>query len=168
MQKRQFTLTMLLLLTLLLAACSQSTGNTASPAVTVAPAAETTTAAYEADDFLPLVLPVYEDLEGHLGEEITVKGFVFQRDSYGENEFMVTRMLVECCFDDAAPTGFVTRWETDVLPEVDSWVEVTGIIDQREITDSVTGMVFIQPYLIASSVEPIEPYDSPYVFFETE
>ncbi|MEN1760488.1 hypothetical protein [Anoxynatronum sibiricum] len=168
MQRRAFLLTLLLLFVLVLTACSQPGGDAAVPAVTVAPAAESTTAAYESDDFLPLVLPVYEDLENHLGEEITVKGFVFLRDSYGDNEFMVTRMLVECCFDDAAPTGFVTQWETDTLPEVDSWVEVTGIIDQREATDSVTGMVFIQPYLIASSVTSIEPYDSPYVFFETE
>jgi len=164
--KNRTILVMMLLFSLLLAACSQSGGQNQTPAVTVAPAADATEAADEADDFLPLVLPVYEDLEGHLGEEITVEGFVLLRESYEENEFMVTRMLVECCFDDAAPTGFVTRWNPDALPEADSWVAVTGVIDQREVTDSTTGMVFLQPYLIASAVESIEPYDSPYVFFE--
>lgn len=116
--------------------------------------------------FLETVLPVHEDLEAHLGEEVTVSGMVLYRDSFEGNDFMVTRLVVECCPDDAAATGFVTQWNGET-PAGDEWVQVTGVIDQREVQDVTTGMKLMQPYLIASSVEIIEPFESEYLFLST-
>lgn len=117
-------------------------------------------------EFLETVLPVHEDVESHLGEEVTVSGIVLYRDSFDQDDFMVARLVVECCPDDAAATGFVTQWDGEA-PVADEWVQVTGIIDQREVQDVTTGMKFMQPYLIASSVETIEPFESEFLFLST-
>ena len=181
MNKKEFLLLVSLLFTLLFSACAPNSAVSGDPAKTNGkPAVETAETAdaemtdsileptYEADVFLSVVLPVYENLDSYLGKEVSIDGFVMYRDTFDENELMVTRMLVECCFDDAAPTGFVSRWDGGALPEADEWVRVTGIIDQRQVTDPVTGGVFIQPYLIAQSLESIEPYESEYVFIEAD
>jgi uncharacterized repeat protein (TIGR03943 family) len=169
--KRRLTLSVtLLLLTLVFSACASSGSDEPAAPTAVEPAEEAVEVLSQPieDEFLSIVLPIHQNLEDHLGDEVTIEGFVLYRDSYGENEFMVTRMLVECCFDDAAPTGFVTHWDSDDLPKADEWVRATGMIDQREAVDSVTGMTFIQPYLIASRIESIDPYESEYVFIDAE
>lgn len=167
MKQKMTMIALILFVLIIFTACAPSVIEEQSPEPAVE-SAEPVAQAMDEDDFLPIVLPVYEDLENYLGTQVSVSGFAFYRDSFGENEFMVTRMMVECCFDDASPTGFVTLWTQSVLPEANEWIRVTGIIDQREATDSVTGMTFIQPYLIAESVESIEPYESEYVFYEAE
>jgi putative membrane protein len=166
MKRRLMLSVTLILLTLVFTACASPGSD--EPAVPAAEEAVEVTSQPIDDEFLSIVLPIHQNLEDHLGDEVTIEGFVLYRDSYGENEFMVTRMLVECCFDDASPTGFVTHWDSDDLPEADEWVRATGIIGQREAVDSVTGMTFIQPFLIASHIENIEPYESEYVFIDAE
>jgi uncharacterized repeat protein (TIGR03943 family) len=184
MKRNLLFLSTVLLITLALSSCAPATPAepTIEPATEPAsepaaePAAEPSqppeqssaaelVAAQDAE-FLETVLPVHEDLESHLGEEVTVSGMVLYRDSFDGNDFMVVRLVVECCPDDAAATGFVTQWDGEA-PAADEWVQVTGVIDQREVQDATTGMKLMQPYLIASSVEIIEPYESEYLFLST-
>lgn len=173
MKRNLLFLAILSFLILTLAACAPSAP---TEAPVEAPAEETAleapqsaaaelVAAQDAE-FLDTVIPVNDDLEAHLGEEVTVSGFVLYRDSFEGDDFMVARLVVDCCIDDAAATGFVTQWDGEA-PAADEWVQVTGVIDQREVQDSTTGMNFIQPYLIASSVEIIEPFESEYLFLAT-
>lgn len=169
MKRNLLFLSILLLLTLILASCAPEAPSEAAsePAAEPVQSSEPSTVAelvaIQDAAFLDTVRPVNEDLESHLGQEVTVSGVVLYRDSFENDDFMVARLVVDCCIDDAAATGFVTQW-TGEAPAADEWVQVTGIIDQREVQDETTGMTFIQPYLIASNVEIIEPFDSEYLF----
>ena len=172
MKRNLLFLSILLLITLALASCAP-----AAPAAPAEPASEPAAepaqpseqsaaaelVATQDAEFLDAVQPVNEDLESHLGEEVTVSGFVLYRDSFDNDDFMVARLVVDCCIDDAAATGFVTQWDGEA-PAAEEWVKVTGIIDQREVQDATTGMRFMQPYLIANNVETIEPFESEYLF----
>lgn len=169
MKRNPLLLAILLLLSLTLAACAPSAPAEApaeEPAQETAQSAAAELVAAQDAEFLDTVIPVNDDLEAHLGEEVTVSGFVLYRDSFEGDDFMVARLVVDCCIDDAAATGFVTQWDGEA-PAADEWVQVTGVIDQREVQDSTTGMNFIQPYLIASNVEIIEPFESEYLFLAT-
>ena len=169
MKRNPLFLAILLLLSLTLAACAPSAPAEApaeEPAQETTPSAAAELVAAQDAEFLDAVVPVNENLEEHLGKEVTVSGFVLYRDSFEGDDFMVARLVVDCCIDDAAATGFVTQW-TGEAPAADEWVQVTGVIDQREVQDTTTGMNFIQPYLIASSVEIIEPFESEFLFLST-
>lgn len=169
MKRNLLFLSILLLLTVTLASCAPSAPAEApveAPAQEASQSAAAELVAAQDAEFLDTVLPVNDNLEAHLGEEVTVSGFVLYRDSYEGDDFMVARLVVDCCIDDAAATGFVTQWNGEA-PAADQWVQVTGVIDQREVQDTTTGMNFVQPYLIASSVEIIEPFESEYLFLTT-
>ena len=163
MKKKLSFIVMILCLIVIATGCGQNTAaveEVSDPAPVAAGLNDPT------DDFVAIVLPIYADLPGHLGEQVTVDGFVQIRESYGPNEFMVARLYVDCCFDDAAPMGFVTSWNGGEMPAADEWVRVTGIVTQRESTDPVTGDTYIQPAMTAESVEMIEAYESVHVFAE--
>lgn len=176
MKRNLLFLSILLLITLTLASCAPASPSEPASEPVTEPVVETTQssdqsaaaelAATQDAAFLDTVVPVNENVESYLGQEVTVSGFVLYRDSFDNDDFMVTRLVVDCCIDDAAATGFVTQWAGEA-PAADEWVEVTGIIDQREVEDITTGMTFMQPYLIASSLEIIEPYESEYLFLST-
>lgn len=172
MKRNLLFLSILLLITLALASCAPAapvttaepaTEPVAEPAQSAELSAAAELVATQDAEFLDTVLPVNEDLESYLGQEVTLSGFVLYRESYDKDDFMVARLVVDCCIDDAAASGFVTQWDGEA-PAADEWVQVTGIIDQREVQDVTTGMKFMQPYLMASSVEMIEPFESEYLF----
>lgn len=173
MKRNLLFLSILSFIMLTLTACAPSAPAEApaeepaqEPAQSAAQSAAAELVAAQDAEFLDTVVPVNENLEAHLGQEVTVAGFVLYRDSFEGDDFMVARLVVDCCIDDAAATGFVTKWDGEA-PAADEWVQVTGVIDQREVQDTTTGMNFTQPYLIASSVEIIEPFESEYLFLTT-
>ena len=163
MKNKSSFIVMILCLVLIATGCGQiAAGEVVSETAPAGTEAEND----QTDDFIAIVLPIYADLPGHLGERVTVDGFVQIRDSYGSDEFMVARLYVDCCFDDAAPMGFVTTWDGGEIPAADEWVRVTGIVTQRESIDPDTGAAYIQPAMTAESVEMIEAYESVHVFAE--
>lgn len=120
--------------------------------------------AKEALEYKAKVQAVYDNLDAHIGETVTLKGIVRITEDYKDNEFMVTRFLVDCCVDDASPLGFFARWETGDIPKADEWVEVTGKIVAEEVTDKATGTTIKRPVLIAEKVETVKPMTSQYIY----
>jgi uncharacterized repeat protein (TIGR03943 family) len=164
LKKKLSFIVMILCLVVISTGCGQNAA--AGEEVSDPPVAVVETTNDPADDFIATVLPIYADLPGHLGEQVAVDGFVRVGESYGPNEFMVARLYVDCCFDDASPMGFVVSWDGGEIPAADEWVRVTGIVTQRESTDPDTGAIYIQPAMTAESVEMIEAYESVHVFAE--
>lgn len=118
----------------------------------------------EALEYKAKVQAVYDNLDAHIGETVTLKGIVRITEDYKDNEFMVTRFLVDCCIDDSSPLGFFTRLETGDMPKVDEWVEVTGKIVAEDVTDKATGTTIKRPVLIAEKVEIVKPLPSQYIY----
>lgn len=103
-----------------------------------------------------LVIAAYQDR--FQNRKIELSGFVYRDGAMSENELAVTRTAITCCLADATFYGILVRGEGMLQFENDSWVRVTGLIDQDYI--------FNQNMLMISAIdaEQIPPPDSPYVY----
>lgn len=174
MKKPHLLLVLLTLLVALLISVGCSTEKTnAEPAPTtvaqLSPEAITLSEASaqeeaEAKAYAVMVKDIHQNTQAHIGTTISLKGVVRTSENYSQQEFMVTRFMVDCCIDDAAPLGLLVRWADGTTPVKDAWVEVTGVISEEEATDPVSGNTFKRPILTAEKVAEIEPLASPYIF----
>lgn len=165
---RKLLLTITLLSLLTTAGCSKAEPTpppeTAPSNAASAPVVEDPAAEKEAQVYAALVQDAHDNLADFIGNTVTVDGVVRIQDNYGPQEFMVHRLLVDCCIDDAAPLGFMTSLEQGERPAADQWVRVTGTVFSQEAKDDLTGTVFNRPALNVTAVELIDPLPSIYVF----
>ncbi len=103
-----------------------------------------------------LVISAYQDR--FQDRTIELSGFVYRDGAMDENELAVTRTAITCCLADATFYGILVRGEDKLQFETDSWIRVTGLIDQDYIFNQ--NMLMIS----AIDVEQIPPPDSPYVY----
>ncbi len=116
------------------------------------------------DGFVKVVSTIQNDLSGHLGKQVELKGFVYRQENFKENEFVVSRLAITCCAADAAVIGLLSRYEGEHEIKPDEWVSVKGIITETVIKDEESGFEFKTPLLIIDELEIIEPFETPYVY----
>ena len=99
------------------------------------------------------------------GKTIEVSGFVLPKDKasseagmppFGPNDtFGLSRMTMWCCAADAYALGFAVNNTTSFVPRADQWVRIQGTLEVRNSKAL---------YLKATSITPISPPDSPFVY----
>ena len=98
------------------------------------------------------------DYEEVTGSPADVIGFVYREPNFGEQRFMVARFTISCCVADASAIGVPVAWaETDSLP-ADTWVRVQGTFAVGDFRDDRV------PVLQATSVEPVDQPEHPYLY----
>ncbi len=93
------------------------------------------------------------------GEQADVTGFVYREATFPPDTFMVARFTVSCCVADASAIGLPVYIENagSVAPS-GAWVRVQGAFEARQFRDRKT------PILVASSIEPIDQPEHPYLY----
>lgn len=106
------------------------------------------------------VMSMYQ--EAFVGKQIVLSGFIFKEDTFEDHQMAVARFAVQCCSADSSPFGMLVEWDGAAKWQEDTWVKVTGTLDQttREGIDILL--------LRASSIERIDAPDDPYVYINNE
>lgn len=92
------------------------------------------------------------------GEPVDVVGFVFHDERLSRDAFYTARYVVTCCAADAAAVGMPVQWQGgDALP-ADAWVQVQGTLTLLTVDGRSV------PAIAASSVEPVDQPEFPYLF----
>ena len=99
------------------------------------------------------------------GKTIEVTGFVLPKDKasseagmppFGpDDSFGLSRMTMWCCAADAYALGFAVNNTSSFTPQADQWVRIQGSLEVR------TSKAL---YLKATSITPIDPPDTPFVY----
>jgi putative membrane protein len=97
-------------------------------------------------------------LERFIGTPIEITGFVYREPEFDDNQLVVARFGMTCCVADAAVYGTMVTTDEANQFENDTWVRVTGIIDQTEYND------FRIPLVQLREIEVVEQPDNPYVY----
>jgi uncharacterized repeat protein (TIGR03943 family) len=77
----------------------------------------------------------------------------------GSDDFMVVRFTLSCCVADARAIGLVVINQNDLELAQDTWVQVMGHIEVREIDGVET------PVIIAESITFTDEPEQPYLYF---
>jgi len=102
------------------------------------------------------ILDLYKN--NFVGKTIVISGFVYREADMQANQFIVSRLAMQCCSADSMPYGFVVKSSSKEGLEKDAWVTVTGtlgLIDYR-------GNTIIE--LDAQSIQAIKAPSDPYVY----
>ena len=89
--------------------------------------------AIDSSDFTHRTNLIWDAPQAFAGRRIRVKGFVYRRDDWPADTFVVARMSIWCCAADAAVVGFVARVpEPGSAPVSGQWIEVEAELRTRE------------------------------------
>ncbi len=76
---------------------------------------------------------LYADPVKHVGEIITMLGFVAPDTILGRKSFFLARMMVACCAADGMPIGFYCATDSTIGIHENDWVILTGKLETRSV-----------------------------------
>jgi putative membrane protein len=94
----------------------------------------------------------------YLGQNASVIGFVYHDPRLKAGQFLVTRFAIVCCTADAFAIGMVVDWSKSASLPDDQWIKVKGAVQSTQLDGETL------PLIQASSIEPVQPPDQPYLF----
>ncbi|MBB6216781.1 putative membrane protein [Anaerosolibacter carboniphilus] len=116
------------------------------------------------EDFLYTMDEIYNNMEKYKGNKVVITGFVFREENFQENEFVVARLLMNCCAADSQVIGLFSRGEAGKIVEEDEWVRVMGTLDVTAYHDAISGEDTQMPVIQVEEIEKIEKPATQYVY----
>jgi TIGR03943 family protein len=95
--------------------------------------------------------------------KITLTGFVYKNNNIKNGQFIIARMLMTCCAADTQVVGFLCDYNEQNLDK-DAWVEITGVLDTTNYTDSNSKQDSLIPLIKVQSVKKVVPPASKYIY----
>jgi putative membrane protein len=112
----------------------------------------------EDETFLDIMTVMDLYLDDFLGKKVQIMGFVYREPGLEQDEMVVARFSMTCCTADSAVYGLLINGEKTRDYENDTWVRVTGTIDQREFNG------WNIPLIQVEQVEEVDEPENPYVY----
>lgn len=115
----------------------------------------------EEEGFMELLTSIDLYTDNFIGKKIRMTGFVYREDDMLPNQFVISRLAMQCCSADTAPYGIMVESDTANQYPEDTWVEVTGVIGnttynnntimkidgENLVTTKASDTPYIYPYL---------------------
>jgi putative membrane protein len=93
-----------------------------------------------------------------IGTTVVISGFIYREAGMDTDQFVVSRMAMQCCSADAMPYGFLVKSGMGANLKKDEWVSLTGVIGLTQFG----GNEIIQ--LDARKITKIKAPEDPYVY----
>ncbi|GAE33557.1 TIGR03943 family putative permease subunit [Halalkalibacter akibai] len=110
------------------------------------------------ENYLDMMTVLDLQLDRFIGKTIEIVGFVYREPEFEDNQLVVARFGMTCCVADASVFGTMIEADEASQLENDTWVRVTGVLDQTDYYE------FRIPLVKLREIELVEQPDSPYVF----
>jgi uncharacterized repeat protein (TIGR03943 family) len=121
----------------------------------------------ETDTFTRRINLIWDDPAAFRDREVRVTGFVYRRDDWPVDTFVVARLSIWCCVADAAVVGVPVRVDRAVsAPPAGEWIEVEGRIEVRSEFVTETVSMTNVPQLRDATWHRVDPPRHEYVFPE--
>lgn len=108
--------------------------------------------------FMELLTAIDLYIDNFVGKTMQISGFVYREPDMPPNQFVVSRLAMQCCSADAFPYGMLVESDQAKNFDNDTWVNITGIIGKTTYNENEIMK------LDAERIETIEAPDTPYVY----
>jgi putative membrane protein len=98
--------------------------------------------------------------------KITLTGFVYKDNTLKDGQFVISRILMICCAADTQVVGLLCDYNGQNLAK-DTWVQITGVLDTINYTDSTKQNSLI-PLIKVQSIKKVDPPKSKYIYLNLE
>lgn len=75
---------------------------------------------------------ISSNLLKHQGKKVVISGFVHKEDKLKEDEFILSRMLMNCCAADSQVLGILCEYKDSAKLEKNSWVRIEGKLGEKD------------------------------------
>jgi putative membrane protein len=103
-------------------------------------------------------------IDEHVGKNIKLTGFVLKEKNLGKSEFLISRMMMNCCAADSQILGVVGTWDKVDTLEKDDWIVVEGKVSFKEEKDKNNKVIKKYPVVIVEKLRNIETPQNPYIY----
>lgn len=94
------------------------------------------------------------NLDKHVGKKIKIAGFVLKKEKEAKDEFVVSRMLINCCAADSQVLGLAVKYDKAYTLKKDEWVTIEGIVTSEDN----------HAVIKVSKLKKIEKPSNPYIY----
>lgn len=98
-------------------------------------------------------------LDDFIGKTVSIKSFVYREPDFAEDQIIVARFAMNCCVADASVFGTIASGEQVGSLQDDTWIEVTGTIEELVYHDQ--RMASVRAEQVDEIEEPKNPYLTP-------
>ena len=112
----------------------------------------------EEEGFMEMITSIDLYIDNFIGKKIKMTGFVYREDDMPSNQFVISRLAMQCCSADTAPYGIMVESEIANRFAEDTWVELTGVIGQTTYNDNEIMKID------AISLIPTDASTTPYIY----
>jgi len=110
------------------------------------------------EGFMELLTAIDLYMDNFVGKSMEISGFVYREPDMTKNQFVVSRLAMQCCSADAAPYGILVESDQASKLAQDTWVKITGTIGKSLYNDNEIMK------LDAVRIETIPAPETPYVY----
>lgn len=86
------------------------------------------TIVFNARNYVHYLEDLSSNIESHKGKKVYISGFIHKEDKLLEDEFILSRLLMNCCAADAQVLGVMCQYEGAKNLEDNIWVNIEGEI----------------------------------------
>ncbi|MCM8711367.1 TIGR03943 family protein [Clostridium sp. SYSU_GA19001] len=109
---------------------------------------------FNAKNYIHYLEELSSNIEKHKGKKVKISGFAYKEENLNKNEFMLFRILINCCAADSQVFGIMCNWDKAEVLEKDSWVNVEGIL---KVKDN-------RPFILVKKLERAEKPVNTYIY----
>jgi putative membrane protein len=113
---------------------------------------------FNAYNYLHYLEEISENMERHKGKRVVINGFILKDNSYEKNEFLLTRVLMNCCAADSQAIGILCRSNKSHELKNGDWVRIEGTISSK----TEKGMV--KPIILVDKIQKTEKPENDYIY----
>ncbi|WP_454054182.1 TIGR03943 family putative permease subunit [Clostridium sp. Marseille-Q7071] len=113
-------------------------------------------------NFMKTFEEIVNNLDYYEGKKIVVEGFVYKNTSFENQQFLLSRPVMNCCAADAEIYGILCEYDKADKLQKDSWVRVEATI--HNIISKYDREVFNSPLLKVILIEQVKKPIVEYVY----
>jgi putative membrane protein len=110
------------------------------------------------EGFMELLTAIDMYIDNFVGKTMQISGFVYREPDMPPNQFIVSRLAMQCCSADALPYGILVESDQAKNFVNDTWVNITGTIGKTTYNENEIMK------LDAERIETIKAPETPYVY----
>lgn len=109
---------------------------------------------FNVKNYIHYLEEIGRNINEHKGKKVIISGFVHKEDSFKKNEFILSRILMNCCAADSQVLGIICNWDKIEMIEKDSWVNIEGILTSKNN----------HPVILVQKLEKAKTPDNTYIY----
>ena len=86
------------------------------------------------ENFYCYLEDLQKNINNYTGRSVEVEGMIYRKKDLGKNQFVVTRLVMNCCAADSQYVGVICQYGGINIGEA-QWVKIYGEIDKIKVKD---------------------------------